>query len=230
MGIVEAYKMAKQDMPPYLFRFTYRYTLYYFLLSAAAMIGGTLLGMAFSKKIANAEMLFMGGGIGLALFFTAMFLTKAYFVYKRLALETADHFEKEYSSLSPENAEQQLREERILDDTGFLYVVEELDLEPGVGKVLFENCKLYFSARYWVGKVYLSLVVLNDEQTEVIVAYNLLPALFCYLKEKDFSFVNHPTFLMFDRDKKRFFRILCKNSDSPHVNRIDKRAERYYKS
>ena len=230
MGIIEIYKMSKRDMPPYLFRFTYRYTLYYFLLSAVALIGGAFLGMAFSEKIQNAEDLFVGGGIGLTLLFTVGFLTKAYFVNKRLALETAEQFEKEYSELSPEIAEQQLKEEKVLDDTGFLYVVEKTDSEQREGKVLFENCKLYFSARYWVGKVYLSLVVLNDEATEIIVAYDLLPSLFCYLKEKGFTFVNQPTFLMFDRDKKLFFRILCKNSDSPYVNRIDKRAAKYYKS
>lgn len=224
MGIIEAYKMAKRDMPKYLFRFTYRYTLYYFLSVVVVFVGAAILIMALSEQISNVESIFVGCAMGLFVLFTVCFLVKAYLVYKRLALETAESFEKEYSDLSLENAEKQLQEEKVLDDTGFLYVVEK---EPELGKAFFENCKLYFCARYWVGKVYLSVIILNIEGSEAIVAYDLSPALFCYLKEKNFTFVNQPTFSLFDRDKKRFFRLLCKNGDNPYINRIDKKAARY---
>ena len=228
MGIVEAYKMSKRDMPKYLFQFTYRHTLYCFLALVLICVGSALF-MAFFGEIPNAETIVVVCGLGSMFLVLVCFLTKAYFVYKRLALETAETFEKEFSNLSFEDAEKYLKEEKVLDDTGFLYVVEKPNQEKEAGKALFENSKLYFQALYWVGKVYLSLIVLDYEAKEAIVAYDLSPSLFCYLKEKGFTFVNQPTFLLFNRDKKRFFKILCKNSDSPYVNRIDKKAATIFK-
>ena len=226
MGIIEAFRMAKRDMPKYMFRFTYVYTLLYFLSAVVILIGGGIGCSILAERNPEIEMLPMIIAGVIVAIFTVEFLVKAHLVYKRFTLETAVTLQSEYGNLSLETAEAQLEKEMVLDDTGFLYAIPKGPEAIEKGKVLFENCKLYFSARYWVGKVYLSVVVLSDDGKRVIVSYRMLPALFCYLKEKNFSFVNEPTFALFAKDQKRFVKLLlrCQNGDNPLINRIDKKA------
>ena len=51
--------------------------------------------------------------------------------------------------------------------------------------------------------------------------------LMTYEEDTEDYMVTDNIFLVFDRDKKRFFRLLCKNGDNPYINRIDKKAARH---
>lgn len=229
MGLIDAYKMAKNSMPKYMFRFTYTYTWVMFLSCALVMIGGGIGCSILSERHPEIEMLPMAIAGEISVVIVACFLLKAHLVYKKYAIETATFFETEYTNISLEIAEQQLKEEKVLDDTGFLYVVRNDMQETEVGKVPFENCKLYFQAFYWVGVVHLTVHVLDYNEEKTFVAYKFSPQLFCYLREKGFTFVNQPTFSLFDRDKTKFVRLLlrCQNGDVPYINRIDREAKKY---
>ena len=229
MGLIAAYKMAKDSMPKYMFRFTYTYTWVMFLSCALVMIGGGIGGSILSERHPEIEMFPMIGAGVISVAIIVGFLLKAHLVYKKYTVETATSFETEYANISLETAEQQLKEEKVLDDTGFLYFVRNDMQETEVGKVPFENCKLYFQAFYWVGVVHLAVHVLDYNKEKTFVAYKFSPQLFCYLKEKGFTFVNQPTFALFSRDKSKFVKLLlrCQNGDVPYINRIDEKAKKY---
>ena len=231
MGVIEAFRMAKRDMPRYMFRFTYVYTLLYFLSVVLIMIGGGIGGSILSESHPNMELLPLIVAGVIVVLLTVGFLFKAHLVYKRFTLETASMLQSEYEGSSLEDAEAWLKENKILDDTGFLYAIVKGPKNIEKGRVLFEGCKLYFCARYWVGKVRLSVTVLSDDGKRAIVSYNMSPALCCYLREKNFFFVNEPTFSLFAKDKKRFVKLLlrCQNGDSPLISRIDKKADKEMK-